>query len=146
METSKSFEARLARIYEVTQVKGDTALAKILNIKPPSVAAARKRRQIPTGWIECIAEKYNVSADWLFFGRGCKNAIKWGDISDSKAININYINLSKAIIVVEEGLSKKNRVLTPEKKADLIVAVYDFISKDNAIKLPYIAKFIDALV
>lgn len=73
METSKSFQAKLARICEVTNARGDTALAKILKIKPPSVAAARKRQQIPTGWIETIAEQYNISADWLFFGRGEKS-------------------------------------------------------------------------
>lgn len=73
MDKATSFDEKLARICEVTQAKGDTVLAKILGIKPPSVAAARKRQQIPTGWVENIAEQYNVSADWLFFGRGNKH-------------------------------------------------------------------------
>jgi hypothetical protein len=70
MDNSNSFEDKLARIYAVTGTKSDTTLAKILEIKPPSVAAARKRKQIPTGWIERIAKQFNVSADWLFFGKG----------------------------------------------------------------------------
>ncbi|WP_084559407.1 LexA family transcriptional regulator [Nitratidesulfovibrio termitidis] len=70
MDNAKLFEEKLARIFAATQAKGDTALANILGIKPPSVAAAKKRQQIPTGWVETIAEKFNVSADWLFFGRG----------------------------------------------------------------------------
>lgn len=70
MEKMNRFDEKLARIFEATQAKGDTALANILGIKPPSVAAARKRRQIPTGWVEDIAERFHISADWLFFGRG----------------------------------------------------------------------------
>lgn len=70
MESSKSFEEKFMRICEVAQTDKDAVLAKILNIKAPSVAAARKRRQIPTGWVEKIALKFNVSADWIFFGRG----------------------------------------------------------------------------
>ena len=70
VERSKSFEGKLARIFEATGTSGDSALARILGIKPPSVTAARKRQQIPTGWVELIAEKYNISADWLFFGTG----------------------------------------------------------------------------
>lgn len=70
MESSKSFEEKFMRICEVAQTDKDAVLAKILNIKAPSVAAARKRHQIPTGWVEKIALKFNVSADWIFFGRG----------------------------------------------------------------------------
>lgn len=70
MEKATVFEEKLMRIFAATRAKGDTALAKILGIKAPSVAAARKRRQIPTGWVEFVAEKYGISADWLFFGRG----------------------------------------------------------------------------
>ncbi|MDL2266805.1 helix-turn-helix domain-containing protein [Desulfovibrio sp. OttesenSCG-928-G15] len=68
MLDQKSFQARLERIYKATGVSADSALARILGIKAPSVAAARKREQIPSGWIEKIAESYDVSADWLFFG------------------------------------------------------------------------------
>ena len=70
MESSKSFEEKFMRICEVAQTDKDAVLAKILDIKAPSVAAARKRQQIPTGWIEKIALKFDVSADWIFFGRG----------------------------------------------------------------------------
>lgn len=70
MESTKSFEEKFARICQVTQTTKDTTLAKILGIKSPSVSAAKKRHQIPTGWVEKIALEYGVSADWIFFGRG----------------------------------------------------------------------------
>ncbi len=65
-----SFDDRFTRILEATGAKSDSGLARALFIRPPSVAAARKRRQIPSGWIEKIAQSYDVRTDWLFFGTG----------------------------------------------------------------------------
>ncbi|MCB8571314.1 helix-turn-helix domain-containing protein [Bilophila wadsworthia] len=70
MERSKSFEDRWFRILACTGTSTDSALARVLGILPQSVTAARKRGQIPTGWIEHIAEQLDISTDWLFFGRG----------------------------------------------------------------------------
>ena len=64
------FEQRLNRIMQALNVNSDSELARKLGIKPPSVASARKRLQIPTGWIENVSVLANVSTDWLFFGRG----------------------------------------------------------------------------
>ncbi len=69
MEKSEKFDARWLRILTCTGAKSDSALARILGILPQSVTAARKRAQIPTGWIENISEQFNISTDWLFFGR-----------------------------------------------------------------------------
>jgi Predicted transcriptional regulator len=67
METSK-FEERLQRIMDAAGAKSDSDLARALGIQPPSVAAARKREQVPSGWVEQVAERFGVSADWLLFG------------------------------------------------------------------------------
>ena len=64
------FEARLRRIIETTGAKNETQLAKILEIKQQSIAGARKRKQLPTGWITRISEKLGISANWLLFGEG----------------------------------------------------------------------------
>jgi phage repressor protein C with HTH and peptisase S24 domain len=69
-DSTKSFEAKLARIMEACKASNDSELARILNITPPSVGTARKRRKIPTGWVEKVAEAFGVTADWLFFGTG----------------------------------------------------------------------------
>ncbi len=70
MENAKLFEAKLQRILQAAGEPNDAGLARILGIKPPSVAAARKRKQIPSSWVEKIAESYDVNANWLFFGIG----------------------------------------------------------------------------
>lgn len=70
MDSAKSFEAKFKRILDAAAVTKDAELARALSIKPQSIAAARKRGQIPSGWVEKVAEKFEVSADWLFFGVG----------------------------------------------------------------------------
>ncbi|UJX43071.1 helix-turn-helix domain-containing protein [Desulfovibrio sp. JY] len=72
--STKSFEAKFARVMEACGASNDSELARILNITPPSVGTARKRRKIPSGWVEKIAETFDVSADWLFFGKGLKQS------------------------------------------------------------------------
>lgn len=67
---STKFEDCLARLMSASGARSDSELARILEIKPPSVAAARKRQQIPGAWVKKIAERFSVSADWLFFGTG----------------------------------------------------------------------------
>lgn len=70
MPTAKSFESKFARCLDAVNAKNESELAKILEINPSSVSAAKKRRQLPPGWVEIIAEKFNVNANWLFFGIG----------------------------------------------------------------------------
>ena len=47
MENAKSFEQRLARIMKAANISKEAELAKILDINQSSVAAARKRQQLP---------------------------------------------------------------------------------------------------
>lgn len=70
MESAKLFVEKWARIMKAAEANSDSSLARVLEILPQSVTAARKRKQIPGGWVEAIAEKCGVSADWLLFGSG----------------------------------------------------------------------------
>jgi uncharacterized small protein (DUF1192 family) len=74
VENAKSFSGKWSRLMEATGANSDSALARTLEILPQSVTAARNRKKIPGGWVEIIAEKCGVSADWLFFGKGSMNA------------------------------------------------------------------------
>lgn len=70
MQNPKSFAAKWNRLMEASGAKNDSALARALGILPQSVNAARKRGQIPTGWVEKISEQFDANANWLFFGKG----------------------------------------------------------------------------
>jgi transposase-like protein len=74
VESAKRFEEKLARIHQAVGSEKPSVLARILAIDPASIAAAKKRQQIPGGWVEIIAEKCEVSSDWLYFGKGTKRA------------------------------------------------------------------------
>lgn len=76
MDKNQLFEDVFTRLLKVTGAKTDSALARILDIKPQSVVAARKRKQIPPGWIVAIAQEYGVTTDWLFFGAGPMRAVE----------------------------------------------------------------------
>lgn len=68
----KGFDGLLDRLREASKVKSDVELAKTLGIKHQSVISARKRCQVPPGWIFDISSKFNISADWLYYGTGAK--------------------------------------------------------------------------
>lgn len=63
-----SIEAKVSRLMKATATTSLAELANILNIKPPSVSGAIKRGKIPGDWIEDVAQRFNVSSDWLLFG------------------------------------------------------------------------------
>lgn len=70
METANAFEPVYERLLLASGTKNDSELARILGVSPQSVNGARKRGEIPPGWIQSYAEMSHVSCDWLFFGRG----------------------------------------------------------------------------
>lgn len=70
MDSVKSFEQRLSRLMQAANITKEAELARILKINQSSIAAARKRQQLPPGWVETIAEEFRVSANWLFFSQG----------------------------------------------------------------------------
>lgn len=111
MDSATLFEDVLGRILDVTGANNDSALAKVLNIKPPSIAAAKKRKQIPPGWIVEISQKYDVTTDWLFFGIGEKRRSQTPmkifpvDGEDYKKLDVTEI---KMIPMVKSKLSAGN--------------------------------------
>lgn len=67
-----NFQEIYERLLIATRAKNDAALSIELNVSPQSISQAKKKGKIPLQWITYIAEnftKYNVSADWLLFGR-----------------------------------------------------------------------------
>lgn len=60
----------LDRLLVASKVKNDSELSRILGLSSQAVSKARTNHKIPTAWIPKIALQFNVSTDWLFFGRG----------------------------------------------------------------------------
>jgi hypothetical protein len=65
-------EEIIGRLKEALDVKSDGQLAKYLGITRQNIGAARKRDDVPPGWIYKVAELSGCSMDWLRFGQGPK--------------------------------------------------------------------------
>ena len=65
-------EEIISRLKEALSVKSDGELANNLGISRQNIGAARKRDDVPPGWIYKVAELSGCSMDWLRFGQGPK--------------------------------------------------------------------------
>ncbi len=63
-------EEIIARLKAALDVTSDGQLAKYLGITRQNIGAARKRDDVPPGWIYKVAELSGCSMDWLRFGQG----------------------------------------------------------------------------
>lgn len=64
-----TWEAILQRLMDATNSPTDATLATRLGISAQAVYNARKKQQIPPIWVFEVAKTFDVSADWLFFGK-----------------------------------------------------------------------------
>ena len=63
-------EATIDRLKDALGATSDGQLASSLGISRQNISAARKRNDVPTGWIYRVAEVTGCSMDWLGFGKG----------------------------------------------------------------------------
>jgi hypothetical protein len=69
-------EETIDRLKEALNAGSDGQLAKFLGISRQNIGAARKRNDVPPGWIYKVAELTGDSMDWLGFGRGPRKISK----------------------------------------------------------------------
>ncbi len=74
---SSNTEEIINRLKEALDVKSDGQLAKYLGISRQNIGAARKREDVPTGWIYKVAELTGCSMDWFSFGQGPKIRVEY---------------------------------------------------------------------
>jgi hypothetical protein len=65
-------EKIIGRLKEAVGVSSDGQLAHFLGISRQNIGAARKRQDVPPGWIYKVARLTGCSMDWLHFGQGAK--------------------------------------------------------------------------
>ncbi len=71
-------EEIIGRLKEALSVKSDGQLAHHLGISRQNIGAARKRDDVPPGWINKVAGLTGCSMDWLRFGHGPKVRAAYG--------------------------------------------------------------------
>lgn len=62
------FEEVLHRLKSVCGARSEKHLAEMLGVRGQAITSARKRGEIPTGWIIKIGHQFDVSLDWIVYG------------------------------------------------------------------------------
>lgn len=85
-----------------------------------------------------IAQAGGVTLDWLATGRGPKTQAELRALqaapSPASVAALDLPRLQAAIATVEEGLTATRRVMDPDRKAELILAVYDLFEDPAATR------------
>lgn len=76
-------EEIIDRLKIASNAKSDEQLATYLGISRQNIGAARKRDEVPPGWIYKVAQLSGCSMDWLCFGRGPQYRVEF-DTADSQ--------------------------------------------------------------
>ena len=75
----------IGRLKKALDVKSDGQLATYLGITRQNIGAARKRDDVPPGWIYKVAELSGFSMDWLRFGQGPQRRASYGMTAPDKS-------------------------------------------------------------
>lgn len=120
----------------------------------PSYKGCEAAKKIPGGEAIQGLMKLGISANWLLSGEGpmllvntqaqtispreaalidtARFGLAQPDASALPASALDPARLRLAIETVEEGLAATQRTMTPEKKAELVTAVYDLFADDTS--------------
>ncbi|GFM37960.1 helix-turn-helix domain-containing protein [Desulfovibrio psychrotolerans] len=60
----------LERLKQATGATSDAALAIALGVTQQAISSAKARNKFPTAWAPIAADRFGVTTDWIFFGRG----------------------------------------------------------------------------
>lgn len=65
-----TFDEILGRMKLAVGAKSDTAFAKAMGFSQSSISGAKERQSIPPAWAIQLAERFDISVDWIWFGKG----------------------------------------------------------------------------
>lgn len=126
------FDDILSRIKKMSGVKTDSQVAKLLGLKPNTLAERKSRNSIPYEELFIFSNKNNLNSDWLLTGEGPKYRTERKEVKESATLNLDLI--SDVIEVVEAVFQREDLHLPPKKKAELITLLYEEILEDESKK------------
>lgn len=137
--TSES-DALARRIAEVMGDRNVSGFARECGFGESLLRKYLAGAQPNTSNLVAIANAGGVMVDWLATGREPKTRAELRAAVAPPAGALDQARLQLAIATVEEGLAAVRRVMTPDKKAELVLAVYDLYevpanTRDRVLKL-----------
>jgi hypothetical protein len=67
---SNNFKEIIDRVFLISGIKNQTALAKQLGISSPAISDAKKRGAFPNEWLMELSQLYSLNPAWLLNGKG----------------------------------------------------------------------------
>ena len=67
---SSGFEDQFHRVFAAAACRTQVELADFLDIRQSSIADAKRRKSIPSGWLIKLYRKKRVNPEWVRTGRG----------------------------------------------------------------------------
>lgn len=119
----------LERMREVFGVHYDNELAKCLDVPKTTLSNWKQRNSTPYPLCVQVAKEKGVSLDWLLTGEG--EMLKAASKATGQPELLDTKRLTLAIETVEEGLEVNHYTMNPDKKALLIMAVYDLFKSQT---------------
>jgi transcriptional regulator with XRE-family HTH domain len=89
-------------------------------------------RSIPGGEAIEGFVRMGINANWLLTGEGPMLIKDLGAFSNERFVGLDRKRLAQALDATDRGLKAAGREMMPDKKADLVVAVYDLMEESNA--------------
>ncbi len=72
------FESQYRRVFEAAECRTQVELATFLEIRQSSISDAKRRKSVPSDWLEKLFEKRRINPEWLRYGTGAKNLVLSG--------------------------------------------------------------------
>lgn len=113
--------------------------ASEIGINSNTLRAYEKGRSQPSAeTLQEICLKYEVSPAWLLLGQGTARAV-----NTTSAHPIDQSLLEASIEAVEEVLEDTDRTMRPDKKAELIAAIYElYADTEKSIDKPRVLRLV----
>jgi|CXWL01.1.fsa_nt_gi hypothetical protein len=100
MISSVTFTAVIQRLKEALNRRNDKEVAEILRIKPNAFYNRRRLGSLPFQELLNVAEGNDLSADWLFFGRGTPTRKPGGNQKDAQP-NVDPALMGEILFALE---------------------------------------------
>jgi hypothetical protein len=120
-------EEIISRLKEALNVQSDGQLAKNLGISRQNIGAARKRDDVPPGWIHKVAEISGCSMDWLRFGHGPKIRTEYS--TERSPANVQLANPESAYKLQVSWQPRSTDELQPDEDIAGFGAAVEMLAK-----------------
>jgi hypothetical protein len=105
--------------------------ARTSGIPLPSLRDYELCKRILGGRAVASMIRVGINANWLLVGEG---PMWLADITPTVAGALDLARLRLALQSAEEGLAEAGRVMPPDRKAELVIAIYDLCEEPSASK------------